>query len=101
MTRFEGLSRIIDYLVQNVLLDDLVHDDGDQKVEEDGGDVLQPGVVEDKLLRTGGSVEGDGDVVVESDEERGQGRRHLEHQADDKDHGHASDDIRMVLDDEV
>jgi hypothetical protein len=59
------------YLVQKVFLNDLVHDDGDEKVEEDGGDVLESRVVEDELLGAGGSVEGDGDVVVESNEERG------------------------------
>ena len=82
-------------------MDNLVHDDGDQKVEEDGGDVLQAGGVEDELLRPGGSVERDGDVVVKSNEERGQRGRHLEHEPNDKDHRHASHDVRMVRDDEV
>ena len=89
-------------LVQDVLLDDLVHDNGNQQVEEDGGDVLEAGVVEDQFvgtLRT--HVDGHGDVVVQRDEEGGEGRRHLEHEPDDEDHGDAGDDISMVLDDEL
>ena len=89
-------------LVQDVLLDDLVHDNGNQQVEEDGGDVLEAGVVEDQFvgtLRT--HVDGHGDVVVQRDEKGGEGRRHLEHEPDDEDHGDAGDDISMVLDDEL
>jgi len=60
-------------LVQQVLLDDLVHNDGDQQVEEDGGDVFDAGSVDDGLVNVGhGGVGGgrsQGDVVVKGDEQ--------------------------------
>ena len=65
-------------LVEHVLLDDLVHDDGDEEVEEDGGGVSQAGGVEGHVDGpAGGHLDREGHVVVQRDEQGGQGRRHL------------------------
>ena len=86
--------------IQKVLLDDLVHDNGDQQVKENSGEVLDSGGIVGHVGHpTRAIVHGDRDVVVQSDEERGQGRGHLKHQAHHKDHGHASHDVCVVLDD--
>lgn len=56
--------------IQKVLLDDLVHDDGDQQVEENSREILDAGSVMDDVLRLfGANLDGYGDVVMQSDEE--------------------------------
>ena len=86
------------HLVQQVLLDDLVHHDGDKQVEEDGGQVLQARVVKGNFMDAGRShVDGHRHIVMQRDEERRKGRRHLEHEANDEDHGDAGHDIGVVL----
>ena len=86
------------HLVQQVLLDDLVHHDGDKQVEEDGGQVLQAWVVEGNFMYAWRShVDGHRYIVMQRDEEWRKGRRHLEHETNDEDHGDAGHDIGVVL----
>ena len=69
-------------LVQEILLDNLVHDDGDEEIEKDGGHVLDAGGVHDRLSQVGRSALGRRrrrHVVVQGDEKAGHRRRHLEH----------------------
>ena len=86
--------------VQKILLNDLMHNDGDQQVKENGRHV--PGtssIVDDILDLSRGNFNGNTNVMMKGDEQRGQRRRDLKHQADDKDHGNASNDVGMVLND--
>lgn len=52
-------------LVEDVLLDDGMHHDADERVEEDGGPVADTREVE-------GSLTSGGHVVLEGDEDRGE-----------------------------
>ena len=61
--------------VNESYLDDLVHDDGDEEVEEDGGDVLEAVGVEHHVHVLGAAAGGrrghrQGHVVVQRDEQR-------------------------------
>ena len=79
-----------------------MHDDGDQQVEEDSGDVFDACLVERHLHGlSGSSFNGEAHVVVQGDEEAGQRVRHLEHEAHNEHHGKAGHDVRMVLNDEL
>ena len=83
-------------------LNDLVHDNRDEKVEEDGGDVLDPSLVEGHVHGLAGSdLHGKTHVVVQGNEQARQGTRYLEHETHHEDHGNAGHDVRMVLDDEL
>ena len=57
------------YLVQQILLDYLVHDDGDQEVEDDGWNVLEAGIVVDLLMNACGAHDRYRDIMVQRDEE--------------------------------
>ena len=88
--------------IKQVLLDDLVHYNDDQEIEEDSREILDAGrILDDVMDLSGGELHRHRDIVVQGDEERGQGRRHLEHEAHDEDHGHAGHDVGMVLDHEL
>ena len=89
-------------LVEQVLLDDGVHHDGNEEVEEDGRDVLEPGRVESNVHKVAGlDLHRDGHIVVDRNEDGGQRRRHLEHESHHENHGHTGDNIRVVLDDKL
>merc|ERR550519_1509722 len=97
-----GQVELLVDLVEEVLLDDGVDHHGDEKVEEGCRDVLEAGSVEGHVLgdaRHG--LHGDRHVVLEGDEDRGEGGGHLEHQAHHKHHRHAGHYVRVVLDHEL
>ena len=97
-----GEVQLLVHLVQQVLLDDRVHNHGDEQVEEDGGDVLGAlGVGEHVLEDAWLDLSWYGHIVMQGDED-GSGRAaDLEHQPHHEDHGHAGNNVGMVLDDKL
>ena len=97
-----GQMKLLVHFVQQVLLDDCVHHHGDEQVKEDGRDVLGAlGVRKDILKDARLDFSWDSHIVMQGYEDRGRRAADLEHQPHHEDHGHAGDDIRMVLDDEL
>lgn len=97
-----GQVKLLVHFVQQVLLDDCVHHHGDEQVEEDGRDVLGALSVRKNILKdTRLDFSWDRHVVMQGYEDGGRRAADLEHQPHDEDHGHAGDNVRMVLDDKL
>ena len=95
-----GQMQLLVHLVQQVLLDDCVHHHRDQQVEEDGRDVFGAlGICKDILKDARLDFSWDSHVVMQSYEDGGRRAADLEHKPHHEDHGHAGDDVRMILDD--
>lgn len=61
--------------IQKVFLNDLVHDDGNQQIEENGWQIFNAGgIMDDVLHLTGGCLHRNSDIMVECYEERGKRR---------------------------
>ena len=89
-------------LIQQILLDDGVHHNGDEEIEEKCGDVPHARCVEWQVLEhpRHGLHAGSG-VVLHHDEDRGQAGGDLEHEPHHEHHGHTGHDVSMVLDDKL
>merc|ERR1719470_708075 len=69
-----GQVELLVDLVQQVLLDDGVHHNGDQQIEKHSGDVLDTSGVEGEVLEDSGlDLHRSGDIVMQRDENRCQG----------------------------
>ena len=85
-----------------IYLDNLVHHNRDEEIEEDGGDVFKTGLVEGHVrAMSGRHLHRNADIVLEGNKCSGQRARHLEHESHHKDHGDAGHNVGMVLDDEL